>query len=125
MSKKRYFHELSQEEIDKLITDKKTREEIEEEKYDTLQKIVDQLEFCNFQTEDGLHWLKDNSAFIVLKNRAVCVNKMLPDLSEVKYAKEKYCERKQIEGWYTNLKGVGIHFQDGVNWALNFISKRK
>ena len=48
----------------------KTREEIEEEKYDTLQKIVDQLEFCNYQTKDGLHSLKDNSAFIVLKKRA-------------------------------------------------------
>ena len=48
----------------------KTREEIEEEKNDTLQKIVDQLEFCNYQTEDGLHSLKDNSAFIMLKKRA-------------------------------------------------------
>jgi hypothetical protein len=49
----------------------KTREEIEEEKYDTLQKIVDQLEFCNYQTEDGLYMLKDNLAFIALKKLAI------------------------------------------------------
>jgi hypothetical protein len=38
--------------------------------YETLQSIVDQLEFCEYQTKDGLHDLKMNAAFIALKERA-------------------------------------------------------
>jgi hypothetical protein len=38
--------------------------------YPTLQNIVNQLEFCEYQTEDGLHELKMNAAFIALKERA-------------------------------------------------------
>lgn len=38
--------------------------------YETLQSIVDQLEFCEYQTKDGLHDLRMNAAFIALKQRA-------------------------------------------------------
>jgi hypothetical protein len=36
--------------------------------YETLQSIVDQLEFCEYQTKDGFHELKTNAAFIALNN---------------------------------------------------------
>jgi hypothetical protein len=35
-----------------------------------LKLIVEQLELCNYQTKDGLHDLKDNSAFHALKELA-------------------------------------------------------
>ena len=38
--------------------------------YETLQSIVDQLEFCEYQTEDGQHCLEMNAAFVALKERA-------------------------------------------------------
>jgi len=46
----------------------KTPEEIELEKYDTLEKIVKQLESCNFQCPAGS--LKNNAAFRALKKMA-------------------------------------------------------
>jgi len=39
-------------------------------KYETLQSIVDQLEYCDFTTRDTLHNLKMNAAFVALKERA-------------------------------------------------------
>lgn len=39
--------------------------------YKTLQSIVDQLEFCGYKTEDGLHVIESNTAFIALKEKAV------------------------------------------------------
>jgi hypothetical protein len=39
-------------------------------KYETLQSIVDQLEFCDFTTRDTLHDLKMNAAFVALKEKA-------------------------------------------------------
>ena len=39
-------------------------------KYDTLTKIVEQLEYCGYTTKDRLHDLKDNIAFIRLKEIA-------------------------------------------------------
>jgi hypothetical protein len=38
--------------------------------YETLQSIVSQLDFCEYQTKDGIHDLKMNAAFIALKERA-------------------------------------------------------
>ena len=46
----------------------KTQSEIEMDKYDTIQKIVDQLEFCNYECEGG--FLKMNVAFLALKRMA-------------------------------------------------------
>jgi hypothetical protein len=46
----------------------KTQSEIEIDKYDTLQKIVTQLEFCNYKSESG--FLKMNVAFLSLKRMA-------------------------------------------------------
>ena len=43
-------------------------------KYETLQSIVDQLEFCDYNTRDALHDLKMNAAFIALKERAAAEN---------------------------------------------------
>lgn len=50
----------------KPIVKPKTQIEIEMEKYDTIEKIVNQLEFCNYECEAG--FLKDNVAFMSLKN---------------------------------------------------------
>ena len=52
----------------KPIVIPKTQAEIEMDKYDTLQKIVDQLEFCNYETEG--RFLKNNIAFLSLKRMA-------------------------------------------------------
>lgn len=49
----------------KPIVKPKTRTEIEMDKYDTLQKIVDQLEKFNYKCEEG--YLKKNVAFLKLK----------------------------------------------------------
>jgi hypothetical protein len=38
--------------------------------FKTLQSIVDQLQKCNYQTNDGLHQLELNAAFIALKQMA-------------------------------------------------------
>ena len=43
--------------------------------YETLQSIVDQLEYCDYQTKDDLHELKMNAAFIALKERAAADTK--------------------------------------------------
>jgi len=43
----------------------KTQTEIEMDKYDTLEKIVEQLESFNYETEAG--YLKNNVAFLALK----------------------------------------------------------
>ncbi len=53
----------------KPIVVPKTQTEIEMDKYDTLQKIVDQLEFCEYENEAGL--LKNNIAFLSLKRMAL------------------------------------------------------
>lgn len=46
----------------------KTQTEIEMDKYDTLSKIVEQLESCNYETEAGC--LNNNVAFLALKRMA-------------------------------------------------------
>jgi hypothetical protein len=46
----------------------KTQIEIEMDKYDTIQKIVEQLEKCNYECEGG--FLKNNVAFLALKKMA-------------------------------------------------------
>ena len=46
----------------------KTREEIEIDKYDTLKKIVTQLEMSDYECEGG--YLKNNIAFLSLKRMA-------------------------------------------------------
>lgn len=48
--------------------EEKLQPEIEIEKYDTIAKIVAQLESCNYECEGGL--LENNVAFIALKRMA-------------------------------------------------------
>ncbi len=52
----------------KPIVPPKTQAEIEMNKYDTLQKIVDQLEMSDYECEGG--FLKKNVAFLKLKQMA-------------------------------------------------------
>jgi hypothetical protein len=52
----------------KPIVVPKTQTEIEMDKYDTIAKIVSQLESCNYETEAGL--LVNNIAFMSLKRMA-------------------------------------------------------
>ena len=54
----------------KPIVKPKTDGEIEMEKYDSLKKIVSQLEFCNYETKDNNHSLEMNVAFKKLKQLA-------------------------------------------------------
>ena len=53
----------------KPIVKPKTQTEIEMDKYDTLQKIVDQLEMSDYECEGGV--LKNNVAFMKLKLMAL------------------------------------------------------
>jgi hypothetical protein len=46
----------------------KTQTEIEMDKYDSIQKIVSQLELCEYKCEGG--FLKNNIAFLALKRMA-------------------------------------------------------
>ena len=46
----------------------KTQTEIEIDKFDTIDKIVKQLEFCNYKSEGGI--LINNVAFLALKRMA-------------------------------------------------------
>ncbi len=52
--------------INKSLATKKTQAEIE--KYDTIEKIVEQLQKCNYECEAGC--LNNNVAFIALKRMA-------------------------------------------------------
>ena len=52
----------------KPIVKPKTQTEIEMDKYDTLDKIIKQLESCNYECEGGV--LKRNVAFLALKRMA-------------------------------------------------------
>lgn len=54
--------------IEKVQKIKKTQSEIEIDKYDNLQKIVEQLEKCEYECIGGM--LKNNVAFIALKRMA-------------------------------------------------------
>jgi|GEM_PF-3844157 len=46
-------------------------------RYNTLQEIIEQLEKSNYQTEDGLHYLANNAAFVQLKELG------LPNMNEI------------------------------------------
>ena len=48
--------------------------------YNTLSEIVEQLEYCNYQTKDGLHDLKDNLAFTNLKKMAQQQVSVVPEV---------------------------------------------
>jgi len=50
------------------IVKPKTQSEIEMDKYDTLKKITNQLEMCNYESKGG--YLENNVAFIKLKQLA-------------------------------------------------------
>lgn len=59
--------ELRRKESEVIVVGPQT--EIEIAKYDTLQKIVDQLDLCNYEAEGG--YLKNNVAYLSLKRMAV------------------------------------------------------
>lgn len=74
---------------------KQTR--IEMDKYDTLQKIVDQLEYCNYET-DG-RCLTNNVAFLKLKEMAIEQQRIsdTPTLSAVP-------SERDVEKFYNPIK---------------------
>jgi len=49
--------------------------------YETLKELIEQLEFPNYQTKDGLHNLSDNAAFKQLKALAQVNNLCLSNVS--------------------------------------------
>jgi len=71
-------------------TSPKIQTEIEIDKYDTLQKIVEQLELCNYENNLG-GFLKNNTAFLALKKMANNNNKWLlaKQISTIVYFKHK------------------------------------
>jgi hypothetical protein len=68
-------------------------------------------------TRQYVEWLEAESQ----KSAIPCV---MPSLEDARIAKEKFQEKKNLSGWDTGYKGLGDHFQEGANWALNWISKR-
>lgn len=53
-------------------------------RFNTLAEIVEQLELPKYQTEDGLHHLVDNSAFIQLKESNLpTVTEVVDDLKDI------------------------------------------
>ena len=52
------------------------------------------------------------------------VSILLPTIEEVANALNKYREKKSNSGYSTNLNGVQDHYKDGINWALNYITKK-
>ncbi len=60
-------------------------------------------------------------ALEVVKNCSTPV--VMPSLEDARIAKEKYMKKKKASGYNTYLTGVGNHFQDGFNCALNKIKK--
>jgi hypothetical protein len=53
------------------------------------------------------------------------VSVLLPKLKECQDARKDFINKKAQSGYSTLLKGVGDHFQAGVNWALNYISNKR
>jgi len=43
------------------------------------------------------------------------------DNIRIKTATEEYINNKKITGYNSNIEGVGIHFKDGIIWALKNI----
>lgn len=68
--------------------------------------------------------LTDSSSVPQANELSPNVRAMLPDLETVKLAIEQYRKKKTIDGWYTGIDGVGYHFRDGINWALNYLSSK-
>lgn len=62
-----------------------------------------------------------------VKNNGVldAVSVLLPKLKECQDARKDFINKKAQSGYSTLLKGVGDHFQAGVNWALNYISNKR
>jgi hypothetical protein len=52
------------------------------------------------------------------------VSGLLPTIKDVYNAHLKYREKKLLSGYDTSLNGVQSHFSDGINWALNYITKK-
>lgn len=63
------FTVFSKSYITKVESVKKLQSEIAIEKYDSLEKIVEQLEWCNYESVGGP--LKNNVAFIALKRMSL------------------------------------------------------
>jgi len=67
------------------------------DKYDRLINIVEQLEACNYITEDSMHTLNDNVAFIKLKELAIKeVNEMNLDKENFDIEIELNKENKDV-----------------------------
>lgn len=58
--------------------------------YTTLQQIVDQLEYCDYESKDSLNRMEDNVAFVALKERAAA------EAEEAKRAHTPNIARKEI-----------------------------
>ena len=108
--------------------------EIEMRKFETKDELAEWIETMHLQNTNGretelemfrlgieaaIEELTEFNLFSI----PVVVD-MLPDLKEIADAKKKYIDRKMITGYSTKPDGVGNHFQDGVNWALNYVTSK-
>lgn len=83
-------------------------------RFDTLSDIIAQLEMPNYQTSDGLHELKNNTAFIQLKVEGCPSSKKI--IEELKNISNNY---QVLEGQYVISKNVLDVFIEYVDSHLN------
>jgi len=85
-----------------------------EKKFKSTKEIIEQLELPDYQTQDGIHKLKDNAAFIQIKEEI----KILPEIiSELKNMANNY---QVLNGQYViskNLLDVFIEHFDSKSLA--------
>jgi len=77
-------------------------------KYQTLKEAISQLELPNYQTEDGFHNLKNNSAFLQIKELSAVHNLDLsnPNSSVIEELKSISNNYQVLNGQYVISKNV-------------------
>jgi hypothetical protein len=85
-------------------------------KYNSISEVINQLEKPNYVTEDGLHALKDNAAFVQLRD--VC--KIIPTeiINELKMLSNNY---QVLNGQYVISKNVLDVFIQSIEEKINNI----
>ena len=91
-------------------------------------------DYCNPNPMTGDYVIEPDDLFRIMEdyhqhkvNNGVLgdVSVLLPKLKECQDARKDFINKKAQSGYSTLLKGVGDHFQAGVNWALNYISNKR
>lgn len=92
------------------------------EMYEFLEDIVKQLESCGYKTPDGLHDLKDSSAFHALKGMAILEKAAANNTKPAKYKDSMFLVFNKKH--FINIPGGDFQiFQDSVEAILPHLPK--